>query len=124
MNDMAGTATAAKKKTMRHASAQKAARQAETRRLRNRSNKRAVREAVRETFAAAAANGASDAQTQTLLRDASALLDKAARRGVIHWKAAARRKSRLLARLKAPAPAATPVAAKTPAAKTQAAPAK
>ena len=107
MDDMAGatTATAAKKKTKRHASALKAARQAETHRLRNRSAKRAIREAVREALAAA--KGAADAQTQTLLRGATALLDKAARRGVIHWKAAARRKSRLLSRMSAPtAPAA------------------
>ncbi len=109
MDDMAGatTATAAKKKTKRHASALKAARQAETHRLRNRSAKRAIREAVREALAAAKAKGAADAQTQTLLRGATALLDKAARRGVIHWKAAARRKSRLLSRMSAPtAPAA------------------
>ncbi|MDE1976278.1 MAG: 30S ribosomal protein S20 [Elusimicrobia bacterium] len=100
------TAMAGKKKTKRHASALKAARQAETHRLRNRSAKRAIREAMREAMAAAKAKGAADSQTQTLLRGATALLDKAARRGVIHWKAAARRKSRLLSHVGAKAPAA------------------
>ncbi len=107
---MAQATTTAKKKGKRHVAALKAARQAERRRLRNRSAKRAIRETLREALTAASGKGASDAQA--LLRKAAALLDKAARRGVIHWKAAARRKSRLLARVGAAAPAQTAASAK------------
>jgi small subunit ribosomal protein S20 len=42
-----------------------------------------------------------DADVGTALREAQSALDKAARQGVIHPNAAARRKSRLAARLKA-----------------------
>ncbi|MHB2025541.1 MAG: 30S ribosomal protein S20 [Elusimicrobiota bacterium] len=86
-------------KTKRHRSALKAARQAETRRARNRSVRRSIRLAVREAVSAAAGHK-PESETQKLMSQASALLDKAAGRGSLHWKTAARKKSRLAAQLR------------------------
>lgn len=87
---------AQKKKTMRHASAQKAARQAITRNLQNRGIKKDVRLAVRAVADAASAKDA--AKVSQLLSEACSAIDKAAQKGAIHWKTAARKKSRLSAR--------------------------
>ncbi len=74
-------------------------RQNEKRRLRNRSRRNRARTLVRqarEQIESGDIAGAEDA-TRTALRD----LDKAASKGVIHKRNAARRKSRLMKRLNA-----------------------
>jgi small subunit ribosomal protein S20 len=76
----------AKLKTGRHTSAIKAQRQAEARTSRNKGLKKTVRAAAKEVLTTKSAD--------TLAKAASAL-DKAAKKGVIHWKAAGRKKSRL-----------------------------
>ena len=76
----------AKLKTGRHTSAIKAQRQAEKRTSRNKGLKKTVRAVAKEVLATKSAD--------TLAKAASAL-DKAAKKGVIHWKAAGRKKSRL-----------------------------
>ena len=98
----------AKLKTGRHTGAQKAARQAERRYLRNRTVKRKIR-LLAKNFTEAAGKK-DNAQIQKLTPEVASAWDKAAKNGTIHWKAAARKKSRL-ARLAqkaaaAPAPAA------------------
>jgi small subunit ribosomal protein S20 len=76
-----------------HASALKRARQNELRRLRNRMTKTRVKhivKTVREEAAAAAKETAS-----TKLNEAKSIIDKAAKKGAIHRKTAARKISRL-----------------------------
>ena len=85
------------KKTMRHASAIKAARQSVKRHLRNRAAKKSVRLAIRAVADAAAAKDAGKAAELTAA--SSSAIDRAARGGAIHWKAAARKKSRLARRV-------------------------
>ena len=93
-----------KKKATRHRSALKAYRQSVRRQARNRATKKSLRLAVRAACDAAAAK---DPKSAGLFSQAVSVFDKAAARGVIHWKAAARKKSRLAKRLAAkPAPAA------------------
>lgn len=71
-------------------------RQNERRRLRN----KAVRSALKTTAKKARlAAEAGDPDTAARLRDATRALDRAASRGVIHRRAAARRKSRLARRV-------------------------
>ncbi|MFH2205077.1 MAG: 30S ribosomal protein S20 [Elusimicrobiota bacterium] len=86
----------AKLKTGRHTSAQKAERQA----LRNRYRNRAmIKKAKEESKAALAAAG--DAELgKNKLSSASSQWDKAVKKGGVHWKTAARRKSRLAAKVK------------------------
>jgi small subunit ribosomal protein S20 len=67
------------------------------RRLRNLGWKSRVKTAVRKARTAMAASDASEAQG--LSRQAARLLDKAAGKGIIHKRQAARRKSRLMRRL-------------------------
>ena len=76
----------AKLKTGRHTSAIKAQRQSERRKSRNTGLKKTIRAAAKKVLA-----GKSAAD----LKKASSALDKAAKKGVIHKKAAARKKSRL-----------------------------
>lgn len=71
-------------------SAIKAARQSEERRARNRSVRTRVRTATKAAVAAVGSPAEQDA-----LRTAQSVLDRAARKGVLHPNAAARRKSRL-----------------------------
>lgn len=80
-------------KSKRHRSALKAHRQSITRNLRNRQIKKGIRLALRAVGTAAASKDA--AKLAESMSKASSALDKAARTGVIHWKAAARKKSRL-----------------------------
>lgn len=80
-------------------SAVKRARQAETHALRNKAVKTRVRSAARGVVASINA-GEADAAAQAL-RSAAAVIDRAARKGVIHPNAAARKKSRLAHRLNA-----------------------
>ena len=88
------------KKSKRHANAMKAYRQSVKRNLRNVKIKKGVRNAVRGLSDGIAEKSGKLAD---LLSEASSALDKAARRGTIHWKTAARRKSRLAKKSAAPA---------------------
>lgn len=85
------------KKTTRHANAMKAYRQSIKRNLRNRDIKKGIRLAVRAVSDAATAK--DTAKLGELLSSASSAIDKAAQRGTLHWKTAARKKSRLAKRL-------------------------
>ncbi len=83
----------AKLKTGRHTSAIKAARQA----VRKASNNKGVRKNIKQVtkdYAAMVLTGDTAKSTELLSKVASTL-DKAAKKGVIHWKTAARRKSRM-----------------------------
>src|SRR5438105_10983444 len=83
----------AKLKTGRHTSAQKAHRQSEKRMLANRTVKKNIRLLAKEL--AAAASRKDQKAVDELTRKVSQAWDKAAKVGVVHWKAAARKKSRL-----------------------------
>ena len=87
----------AKKKLMRHKSALKANRQALKHALQNRKIKKGVRAALRAVVDAAKAKDVK--KVAELTSKAAEALDKAAKRGTIHWKAAARKKSRLAAQV-------------------------
>jgi small subunit ribosomal protein S20 len=88
----------AKKKTMRHRSAIKAHRQSLRRHARNVAMKKSLRQAARSASDAAAAK---ESKSSELLAKAASAFDRAAKNGTIHWKAAARRKSRLARRVAA-----------------------
>lgn len=81
-------------------SAIKAARQAEKRRVANRSVRTRVKNASK-AVATAVSGGAEGAASA--LRTAQSVIDRAAKRGVLHPRAAARRKSRLMKKLNAAA---------------------
>lgn len=85
----------AKKKQARHKSALKAQRQSIKHAIQNRAIKKDVRSAIRAVMEAAKAKDVK--KVAELTSKASAVLDKAAKRGTLHWKAAARKKSRLAA---------------------------
>lgn len=76
-----------------HASAVKAHRQAEKRRLRNRLHRSRLRTQVKKLRRALDARDADSAKG--LLKDTLSILDRSVRAGVIHRNAAARNKSRL-----------------------------
>lgn len=78
--------------------ARKRIRQNETRAAHNRPLRTRASRAVRD---ARSAIRLGDADAPAALREAQSALDKAAREGIIHPNAAARRKSRLATRLKA-----------------------
>ena len=80
-------------KLANHKSALKRARQNEIRRIRNRATKTRVKNAVKEVQAAIETN--SDRSAQDLLKQAKSIIDKAAKKGVIHKNTAARKISRL-----------------------------
>ena len=80
-------------------SANKRVRQTEKNNARNRWRKVAMREATKVALDKIAHGSADDAAKA--LRDAVKVIDKTAQKGVIHKNQAARRKSRLTARLKA-----------------------
>jgi small subunit ribosomal protein S20 len=80
-------------------SALKAIRVSERRRLRNQPIRTGVKTAVRKARAAIATGATEQAEQATVL--AQSKLDKAASKGVLHWRNAARRKSRLMRRLNA-----------------------
>ncbi len=83
----------AKKKQMRHKSGLKAHRQSLKHAIHNAGIKKSVRLAVRAVTDAVKSKDVKD--LGALTGKASSALDKAAKRGTIHWKAAARKKSRL-----------------------------
>ncbi|MBI2856177.1 MAG: 30S ribosomal protein S20 [Chloroflexi bacterium] len=76
---------------------EKSARVAERKRLRNRAVRTATRTYVRKAQEAVAAGDPEAAQEE--VRQAIKALDKAAQKGIVHKNNAARRKSRLMARL-------------------------
>ena len=82
---------------MPYSKSQKAARVAEKRRIRNKSIRSAVKTYIAKAEALIAANKL-DLAKEAVVKAVSAL-DKAAQKGVIHWKNAARRKSRLVKKL-------------------------
>jgi small subunit ribosomal protein S20 len=84
-----------------HFSALKRARQTEKRTQQNRANKSQFRTALRK-FRTALQSGNSD-QAKTAFGNTVSMIDKAAKKGIIHKNTAARYKSRLSARLTAPA---------------------
>ncbi|HAZ07523.1 MAG TPA: 30S ribosomal protein S20 [Elusimicrobia bacterium] len=88
----------AKKKQTRHKSALKAQRQSIKNAILNRHVKKSVRIAVRAVIDAAKAKDVD--KVAELTSKAAEALDKAAKHGTIHWKAAARKKSRLAAQAK------------------------
>lgn len=77
----------------RHISALKRARQNEKRRMRNQSRKTRVKNVVRQVRAAVAQNNAEAAQAA--LKSAIPTLARVAGKGTLHWRAAARKISRL-----------------------------
>lgn len=81
-------------------SAKKRMRQEEKRRARNKAVKSTVRTYVTRARAAIVA-AADDPQTEEAIRAAVSELDSAVSKGVLHRNNAARRKSRLMARLNA-----------------------
>jgi len=82
----------AKLKTGRHTSAIKAQRQAEKRTSENKGLTKKIRLATKKVTASAAAKAATLKED---LKKAESCIDKAAKKKVIHWKTAARKKSRL-----------------------------
>ncbi len=78
-------------------SAEKRIRVNERRRLRNQAYRSGTRTIVRKAERAIAGSGATD-ETAAAVGNAISRLDKAANKGIIHRNAAARKKSRLMAR--------------------------
>jgi len=76
-----------------HKSAIKRHKQSEVRNARNRAAKTRIHNVVKSVRSALAAGDA--AKAQELLSSASSVLNKAAGKGTIHWKTAARKVSRL-----------------------------
>jgi len=81
-----------------HQNALKAARQAEKRRVRNRSVQSSVKNVIKK-LQTAVENKKTD-ETAALLREASRALQRAASKGVIHRNTASRRLSRLTAQVR------------------------
>lgn len=88
----------AKLKTGRHTSAIKAWRKSEKLASKNRGIKNRIHDASKEFGVLVEKKDMDNAQK--MLPKAYSILDKAAKSGTIHWKAAARKKSRLSARIK------------------------
>jgi len=99
----------AKKKQTRHKSALKAHRQSLRHASLNRQTKKEIRVALRAVVDAAKAKDVK--KVAELTAKASEALDKAAKHGTIHWKAAARKKSRLAVQAQKLVAASAPVAA-------------
>jgi small subunit ribosomal protein S20 len=76
-----------------HKSALKRARQSETKRLRNKATRTRVKSVIKDVRSAAAANDGDQAIIK--LNAAKSVIDKAAKKGVIHKRAAGRKVSRL-----------------------------
>ena len=86
----------AKLKTGRHTSAIKELRKSKRRRERNVEQKKRIRSLAKRVEDAIAKKDAETAKS--LLQEAFSAWDKAARKNLVHWKAAARKKSRLSSR--------------------------
>ncbi len=89
----------AKLKTGRHTSAIKAWRKSEKLASKNRGVKTRIHDTLKEFGTLVVKKDIENAQK--MLPKAYAMLDKAAKTSTIHWKAAARKKSRLAMRIKA-----------------------
>jgi small subunit ribosomal protein S20 len=87
----------AKLKTGRHTSALKAHRQSEKKRTHNKGLKKRVKTTVKELTSVISSKDKTKAAE--LLKLVSSRLDKAAKSGGLHWKTAARKKSRLAKRV-------------------------
>ena len=83
----------AKLKTGRHTSALKAHRQAERHAIANLQVRTRIRSVARKVEAAVVSKDAAAAKK--FLNEAFSLWDKAAKTGIVHWRAASRKKSRL-----------------------------
>ncbi|MFQ3619800.1 MAG: 30S ribosomal protein S20 [Spirochaetales bacterium] len=79
-------------------SAEKSQRKSEVRRLRNRMAKSRIRSEVRKFLECIQEKNQEKALSSYKI--CQKLLDTAARKNILHWKAAARKKSRLYAKLK------------------------
>ncbi|MBF0100961.1 MAG: 30S ribosomal protein S20 [Desulfobacterales bacterium] len=79
-----------------HASAIKRARQNEKRRLRNRMEKTKIRTAIKKVHTAIEEN---QPELESLLDQAKSVIDKGAKKGIIHWRNASRKVSRLSTRV-------------------------
>ncbi len=84
-----------------HKSALKRAKQSETKRLRNKAVKTRVKHLVKTVYQAIDGDGPESANAQ--LNAARSAIDKAAKKGVIHKRTAARKISRLSKRVNASA---------------------
>ena len=73
-----------------HKSAEKRIRANETKRVRNRYQNKSTRTQIKKLEATT-----SKSEAQALLNEVSALIDKLAKKNIIHWKKAANQKSRL-----------------------------
>ena len=78
-----------------HKSAEKRIRQDKKRRARNRAVKSEVKLVVKKVTATTDPD-----EGAKILPEVNSVIDKAAKKGVIHWRTAARRKSRLAKRVK------------------------
>ena len=87
----------AKLKTGRHTSALKAHRQSDTHAEHNLTIRSKIRTLARKVETAVTAKDAKSAKTY--LDEAFAAWDKAAKSGIVHWRAASRKKSRLSQRV-------------------------
>lgn len=73
-----------------HKSAEKRIRANEKKRVRNRYQHKTTRTATKKLLATT-----SKSEAETLLKDVNSLIDKLAKKNIIHWKKAANQKSRL-----------------------------
>lgn len=73
-----------------HKSAEKRIRSNEKKRVRNRYQHKTTRTATKKLLATTSKN-----EAETLLKDVTAMIDKLAKKNIIHWKKAANQKSRL-----------------------------
>lgn len=73
-----------------HKSAEKRIRANETKRVRNRYQAKTTRTVIKKLKSATAKDEAS-----TLLKEVSSMIDKLAKKNIIHWKKAANQKSKL-----------------------------
>lgn len=88
----------AKLKTGRHTTALKVQRQTEKHTVVNREVRTRIRTLARKVEAAVASKDAPAAQA--LLKQVFSMWDKAAQSGVVHWRAAGRKKARLSERVR------------------------
>jgi len=79
-----------------HKSAEKRIRANETKRVRNRYQDKTTRTQVKKLVTTATKD-----EAQTLLKQVSGMIDKLAKKNVIHWKKAANQKSKLAKRVNA-----------------------
>jgi small subunit ribosomal protein S20 len=79
-----------------HKSAEKRIRANETKRLRNRYQAKTTRTQIKKLSTAATKD-----EAQALLKEVSSMIDKLAKKNVIHWKKAANQKSKLTKRVNA-----------------------